>query len=163
MLLLLLCHLLVTLSCPSIYTIASGSRTLYYDYNSGAYVPVLVLPTNFYSLQDPEAKWVWWTTQWTPQTIKFKDTFELAQWTADRVNTAVLKIAADDCLKVVFNGEELINTWPNVRNTAFIERDLKGKLRGSGAFNTQPNVLEMEVTSDGAWEGVMYRVEITFN
>ena len=95
----------------------SGSRTLYYDSNSGAYVPALVLPTGVYYvnwLRDPEAKWVWWTTQWTSQTIKFKDTFGLTQWAVDRVNTAVLKIAAEDCLKVVFNGEELINTYPDV-------------------------------------------------
>ena len=92
-----------------------------------------------------------------------RDTFGLTPWAVDRVNTAVLKIAADDCLTVVFNGVELINTAPNLIYNVYIERDLKGKLRGSSAPNYQSNVLEIEVTSDSSYEGVIYRVEITFN
>ena len=49
---------------------------------------------------------MWWTTQWTHDPIKLKDSFGLAQWAVNKVNTAVLKIAADDWLKVMFNGVE---------------------------------------------------------
>jgi hypothetical protein len=86
MLLLLLGHIHLTLSCLSSYTILSGFRTLYYNSNSGAYLPAVVLPTNIYFsswLRDPEAKWVWWTTQWAPGTIVLKDTFGLAQWAVE--------------------------------------------------------------------------------
>ena len=41
--------------------------------------------------------------------------------------------------------------------------DLKDKLRGSSASDHKLNMLEMEVTSDGSYEGVLYRLEITFN
>jgi len=113
-------------------------------------------------MTDPEAKWVWWTTQWTLDTIKLKDSFALTQWVADQVNTAVLKIAADDFLKVTFNGVVLINT-DYIPHHTFLVANLKDKLRGSSHSEYAFNILEMEVTSDGVWEGVLYRVEITFN
>jgi len=81
------------------------------------------------------------------------------------VNTAILKIAADNRLKATFNGEELINTShmsPPVPNRAYLVVNLKDKLKGSSTSEYKLNVIEMEVTSDGYYEGVLYRVEITF-
>jgi len=80
-----------------------------------------------------------------------------------QVNTAVLKVASDDWLTVVFNGVELINTAPSTPSAAFLVLDLKSRLIGSSDSEYRLNILEMRVYSDANWEGLLYRIEITFN
>jgi len=167
MLLLLMSGIGSVLSCLTSYTILSGTRTYYYDPTSNELKQALVLPSSaLYPTwpHDPEAVWVWWTRYPTTDTVKFKDTFTLAQWAVNKVNTAVLKIAADDYLTVTFNGEELLNTWLNGPYAAFAWLNLKDKLRGSSASEyNKLNILEMKVTSYGNFEGLVYRLDINFN
>lgn len=162
--LLMLLRLASVLSCPSNYRVLSGSRTLYYNKNTGSYVPVLILPSYalyFNWVADPDAQWVWWTTTWTSDTILFKDTFGLAEWAVNKVNTAVLKVAADDYMKVMFNGEELAS-GPSYVGTKFEVFNIKGKLKGSTPAKYQENMLEVEVIANAYYEGLIYRLDITF-
>ena len=165
MLLLLLGGIGSALSCLSSYTLLSGTRTYYYDPTSNELKQALVLPSSALLQgwqQDSEAVWVWWTLSSPLNTVKFKDSFILAQWAVSQINTAVLKIASDDCLKVTFNGVVLINT-DYVPYSAYLVVDLKDKLRGSSASEYKLNILEMKVTSYGNFEGLAYRLDINFN
>lgn len=168
MLLLLLFCLQIScfLGCLSTYTILSGSRTLYYNSATGSYTPALVLPESEIHpsfMRDPEAKWVWWTITWTTATVYFKDSFGLAQWAVERLNTAVLKIAGEDWIGVTFNGELLKNYDSSLHSTAFLAYNIKGKLKGSSSTKYEENVLEVTVGSNGYYEGLLYRIEFTFN
>lgn len=157
----------MTRSCLTSYTILSGARTLY-DNGNDVFTPALVLPSNAIAstwLQDPEAKWIWWTTSWTYGVFHFKDVFDMAQWAVNRVNTAVLKIVADDFFKVVFNGEMLKDfELGHYYYTQYLQYDLKGKLKGASAFQYQSNVLDIIVQTEypANWEGIVYRIDITF-
>ena len=154
-------------SCLSEYTILSGTRTLY-DSGNDVYVPAVILPPNLVApvwLHDPEAQWVWWIADWIVGTFHFADSFGLAQWAVEKVNTAVLKIVADDFYKVVFNGETLKDFEPGQWYfTSFLEYNLKGKLKGSSAGEYLKNELDVYVQTEVPpyMDGLMYRIEITF-
>jgi hypothetical protein len=154
------------LGCSSTYTIVSGSRTLYYNDVTGIHTSALILPEYKYYpdwVRDSAAKWVWWTATWVPGTYTFKDFFGLAQWAVDRVKTAELKIAGDDWMKVTFNGEVLKNYSSGRDYAIFQTYDIKGKLKGSIRTEYQENALEVSIGSDGNYEGLIYRIEFTFN
>ena len=155
-------------SCLSKLTILSGTRTLY-DSGNDVYVPAVILPPHLVSpiwLYDPEAKWVWWIADWIAGTFHFVDSFGLAQWAVEKVNTAVLKIVADDYYKVMFNGETLKDLESGQRQfSRFFEYNLKGKLKGSSAGEYLKNELDVVVETENPshYEGLMYRIEIIFS
>lgn len=167
MILTLLSILPLATSCLSTYLIASGTRTQY-DPGTGALQPCLVLPPSVvveYWWTDPDAQWVWFTTHWTTGTFKFIEKFDLAQWAVNRLVRAKLKIAANDYLKVVFNGEILKNFPLHDKDDRFFwEFDLIGRLKGANSIEYKENVMEMYVATEvpANLEGIIYRIEFTF-
>ena len=163
----LLCILHIASSCLTTSLIASGTRTLY-DPGTGSLQPCLILiPTDYveYWWTDPDAQWVWFTTQWTTGTFKFIDKFAMAQWAVDRLVSAKLKIAANDYLKLVFNGVMLKNFPPSARDdTFYLEFDLMGRLKGANSSIYMENLMEMYVATEvpAYIEGIIYRIEFTF-
>jgi hypothetical protein len=168
MLLFLLYRILQVHSCLTSYLITSGTRTLY-DPGTGSLIPCLILspPTAYVSYwwTDPDANWVWFTTQWTTGTFKFIEKFSIAKWTIGRLVSAKLKIAANDYLKLIFNGEQLKDYNPWRDDTAFLEYNLMGKLKGTDAWKYEENVMEMYVATEvpAIIEGILYRIELTFS
>ena len=152
-------------ACTSTYTVLSGARSLYYSPSLGLYVPALVLPPSAYYfswLRDPEAQWVWWTTSWTCDTVSIKDKFVLAQWAIDRLSSAILKVAADDYFRVVFNGVMLKDFGTVNYFTAYLSYNVSGLVRGASEAADQENELELIVESNCYAEGAIYRIEFTF-
>ena len=78
--------------------------------------------------------------------------------------SAKLKIAANDYLRLIFNGEKLkdYNAWRD--DTAYLEYNLMGKLKGSDAWKYEENVMEMYVATEvpAYLEGILYRIEFAF-
>lgn len=105
---------------------------------------------------------MWWTTQWTTDTISFKDSFALSQWAVNRVSTAVLKVTADDKMRVLFNGVVLENYVASQGWKAFKSYSIKAQLKGSSSILYQENLLEVTVKSDGNFEGLVYLIELEF-
>lgn len=126
---LLMLGIIPAFGCLNTYKVRSGARTKYYDSSSGQYIPALVLPLNAYHSEwvtDSEAKWVWWTTHWTAGTKKFRDTIFLADWAVDRINTALMYVAADDHLTVILNGVTIFTIDQTAYATEFLVLNLKG-------------------------------------
>ena len=94
------------------------------------------------------------------------DFFAIPQWAVSRVDTAVLKVTADEYFKVVFNGAMLKNYEVGVYYyTRFLSYNVKGLLRvtsESGVY--QENLLEVYVMTEVPEyiEGLLYRVDFTF-
>lgn len=155
----------LTSACFSTYTIASGPRTLYYSPSLGLYLPTIIIPPSVYIgswVYDPEANWVWWTISLTSDTITFKDTFVLTQWAFDHLISATLKIAADDYFQVVLNGVTLKYFDAAYYNQAYLVYNIRGIVRGASETTYQENELEVRVVTDGAFDGLIYRIDFTF-
>lgn len=79
--------------------------------------------------------------------------------------SARLKIAANDYLRVVFNGERLKDFDAGRDDSVYLVYSLIGKLKGADSTRYQANLLEMYVRSEDPanGEGLIYRIELSFS